>query len=46
MSSLRVCLALAGILSGTAAAAPLAYVPNEKSATLSVIDTATGTVVR
>src|SRR6059058_4061710 len=31
---------------GLAAAAPLAYVPNEKSGTLSVVDTATDTVTR
>ncbi|MBB3224913.1 hypothetical protein [Pseudoduganella umbonata] len=37
-------LTLAAVsLSVGAGAAPLAYVPNEKSATLSVIDTATAT---
>jgi YVTN family beta-propeller protein len=34
------------LLPGAAFAAPFAYVPNEKSATVSVIDTATDTVVR
>ena len=33
-------------LAGTAAAAPFAYVPNEKSGTISVIDTDGDTVVR
>lgn len=33
-------------LAGSACAAPFAYVPNEKSGTISVIDTATDTVVR
>lgn len=45
--SLALASFLAVALSWTGAtAAPLAYVPNEKSATLSVIDTATGAVVR
>ena len=40
--------ALAGVLlcAAQAGAAPFAYVPNEKSGTLSVIDTETDTVVR
>ncbi|MCB1953525.1 MAG: hypothetical protein KDF61_16140, partial [Rhodocyclaceae bacterium] len=44
-NALKTCLALAFFsLTGTALAAPLAYVPNEKSGTVSVIDTATDTV--
>ncbi|WP_426211925.1 hypothetical protein [Massilia sp. TWP1-3-3] len=37
---------LATIVVASAAAGPLAYVPNEKSGTVSVIDTATDAVVR
>ena len=32
------------LIAGAAAAAPFAYVPNEKSGTISIIDTATDTV--
>ena len=39
-------LLLAAALTSHVAAAPLAYVPNEKSGSISVIDTATDTVVR
>ena len=45
-SPLRSLLAACALLPGAAFAAPFAYVPNEKSATVSVIDTATDTVVR
>jgi YVTN family beta-propeller protein len=41
----RLCLLLAA-LCGPAFAAPLAYVPNEKSGSISVIDTASGAVLR
>ena len=36
---------LAGLWAGTASALPFAYIPNEGSGTVSVIDTATNTVV-
>ena len=44
MGQLRIlCAALLAAFGAAVQAGPLAYVPNEKSATLSVIDTATDT---
>ena len=45
-SPLRSLLAACALLPGAVLGAPFAYVPNEKSASVSVIDTATDTVVR
>jgi len=42
----QVCWLLPALASSALQAAPFAYVPNEKSGTLSVIDTATDQVVR
>jgi YVTN family beta-propeller protein len=46
MKTLAGTLASALFLAAHAGAAPFAYVPNEKSGTLSIIDTETDTVVR
>ena len=42
---LRFCAAILLVLAGTAHAAPFAYITNQSSDTVSVIDTATNTVV-
>ncbi|MFS2018901.1 hypothetical protein ACEN88_20255, partial [Massilia sp. CT11-108] len=46
MSRLRSLIVLLACSFGAAQAAPFAYVPNEKSGSVSVIDTATGAAVR